>query len=342
MGTWTLIDTETDGLYPPIHVIDIAAQRFDGLEPLGPPFQIYVDHGIGIPSDAQAIHGYTTDFIQENGVSPSKAYGELRSYVGGDQISAHYLQFDWDRVLVPELRKLKIPQIGKRGFCTWLLSRRALPEHSSHKLDFLRDTHGLSCSRPHTALGDVESVTDLLTRIIFPRLSSIGFDTFDRVREFSALKPILRCKCLIQGLSYEDEARKIAEVRKEKRRLDRFLMDVRCGLYSIPDVILDHNLIDENPSVEFLGKTFLFTGKMEWGSRSKAGAAISERGGTLSKSKAINEDIDYLVLGEDKFRGWTSLIKGGKLTKALLTRFEQSHLKYRIILEQDFVAALQD
>jgi DNA polymerase III epsilon subunit-like protein len=341
MSTWTLLDTETTGLYPPIHVIDVAAQKFEGLTPIGDPFQVYIDHNITIPPEATAVHGYTTDFISQNGIEPSAGYKQLRAYIGDDPVVAHYLMFDWNRVLIPELIRLREQPIGHRGFCSWLLSRRALPEHPTHKLDYLRDAHQLACSRPHSALGDVESVQDLLTRVIFPRLASIGYDTLEGVREFTALRPVLKCKCLIQGMDYEEEARKIAETRKEKRRLEKFTFEVECGEYPIPSLLLDHDLIDEDPSIEFVGKTFLFTGKMAWGTRPKATALINERGGSVSKSKAITKDIDYFVLGEDKEKGWTSLIHGGKLTKAFLKRFKEPHLKYRIVREEDFIAALQ-
>jgi DNA polymerase III epsilon subunit-like protein len=213
-NTWTLIDTETDGLYAPIHVIDIAAQKFHGLEPVGEPFQVLINHGIRIPPEATAVHGYTTDFILRHGIDPGRAYRALRSYIGNDPVVSHNVSFDWDRVLMPEWARLREEPIGRRGFCALLLSRRALPEHPTHRLDYLRDYHGLACSRPHSALGDVEATADLLTRIIFPRLTAVGFGSVDGVHEFVSLRPVLRCRCLIQGLDYEEEAQKARAARK--------------------------------------------------------------------------------------------------------------------------------
>ena len=341
MSSWTLIDTETDGFSSPIHIIEVAAQKFYELTPVGDPFRVFLDHRITIPAEPTSIHGYTTDFIRQNGIDPLAAYRQLRDYIGGDLVVSHYLPFDWDRALMPELNRLNEHPIGSRGFCSWLLSRRTLPEHPTHKLDYLRDIYGLTCSRPHSALGDVESVRDLLVRIVFPRLASIGCDTLDGVRGFVALSPVLKCKCLIQGLDYEEEVRKISETRKEKRRLEKFISKVECGEYSIPSLLLDHDLIDEKPSIEFTGKTFLFTGKMEWGTRPEVASFVEERGGCVSGSKTITKDIDYFVLGEDKEKGWTSLLHGGKLKQAFLKRFKQSELKYRIVREEDFIAALQ-
>jgi DNA polymerase III epsilon subunit-like protein len=352
MNTWTLIDTETDGFYAPIHVIDIAAQKFDGLTPIGEPFQVFINHGIEIPPDATCVHGYTTEFVRKNGVDPSVAYQQLREFVEDDPIVAHYLRFDWDRVLVPELIRLRERPIGSRGFCSWMLSRRALPEHPTHKLDYLRDTYELECSSPHSALGDVESVRDLLTRVVFPRLASIGYDDLNGIREFSSISPVRKCKCLIEGLDYEEESRRISQTRKlaslrereareQRQQFDRFILDIELGSYSVPSLLLDFDLIDENPAIEFRGKHFLFTGKMVWGTRMEAAIRIEERGGFVSKSQTVTNEIDYFVLGEDKDRGWTSLIHGGKITRAFIKRFKEPDCIFKIIREEDLIAALQ-
>jgi DNA polymerase III epsilon subunit-like protein len=63
---WTLVDTETDGLWAPIHVVEIAAQRFQGLMPVGEPFRVFINHDIEISPAATMVHGYTTDFIKAN------------------------------------------------------------------------------------------------------------------------------------------------------------------------------------------------------------------------------------------------------------------------------------
>lgn len=220
-STWTLIDTETDGLFAPIHVIDVAAQKFDGLTPVGEPFQVYINHEVSIPPEATAVHGYTTEFIRKHGIHPGTAYRGLRSYIGTDPVVSHNVSFDWDRVLVPEWTRLREEPIGQRGFCALLLSRRALPEHSTHRLDYLRDFHSLACSRPHSALGDVEATADLLTRIIFPRLAAIGYGSIAGIREFVSLRPVLRCRCLIEGLNYEEEAQRIRAARRTETPASR-------------------------------------------------------------------------------------------------------------------------
>jgi DNA polymerase-3 subunit epsilon len=342
MNSWVLLDTETDGLYPPIHVIEVAVQRFIDKEPDGNPFRVFIDHGIDIPPDATAVHGYTTSFIKKNGIKPTDAYNALRSQIGQLPVVAHNLGFDWDRVLIPELARLRLEPLGTRGFCTCLLSRRTLPEQPSHSLDYLREQYTLRCSRPHSALGDIESVADLLTRIVFPRLDEIGLKEIAEIAAFSTLTPLLKCRCLIQGLSYEEEHGRLKELRKEKKELENLLTTVEFGQNDItlPRLILDCSLIEENPEIEFRDQVFQFTGQLACGSRENAQREVVLRGGILPKSKSITEDLHYLILGEDRAKGWLSLLSGRKLREAFLRKMRGERPQLKIIQETDFIAAL--
>jgi len=340
MKSWTLIDTETDGLTSPVHIIEISAQRFEGLNPVGEPFHAYLNHRVPIPDDAHSIHGFTADFLSANGEEPSSAYVRFKGYADRSAIVSHFLAFDWNRALMPELLRLGIDSIGFRGFCTWMLSRRALPEHVTHRLDFLREEYDLDCSRPHTAKGDVESTSDLLTRIIFPRLASIGLSTIEEVNRFANITPPLRCKCMVLGLDYGEEQRRIIENRNEHRRLEKFLDAVKKGSYSIPDLILDHELIEESPTISLRGTNFLLTGGFSAGTRPEIAEMILRAGGVVATSKAVTKKTDYLVLGESKDWGWTTLIRGGKLTSAFLRRLGDPLYNFRIIREEDLIASL--
>lgn len=348
MKDWILVDTETDGLMAPIYAIEVAAQRFREFKPEGEPFRIFINHDIEIPEAAIAVHGYTTEFIKENGLNPKKAYDQLGKYICGDPIASHYLAFDWTRVLFPEWERLGINPLGSKGFCTWKLVKRALPEFPTHRLDFLRPQFGLKCSRAHSAIGDVEAVQDLLTRIVFPKLQEMGISTINDVVEFTRLHP-LRCRCLIQGLDYKIELERVegeralqkaekTAKRKEQEARERFIREVESGQYPLPKLISDFDLIEEDPVVYFKDRVFQFTGKMEWGSRSEAGRAVEKKNGRVSMAKQLALETDYLVLGEDPEDGWTRRV--AKLTQAFLRRLKGTNPSLRIILEKDFANAL--
>jgi DNA polymerase III epsilon subunit-like protein len=198
---WAIIDTETDGLWAPIHVVEIAAQLMEDGSPCGEPFQIFLDHDVVIPPETVAIHGYTREFLRKHGRPPAEAHEAFRQYLQGCPIVAHNLSFDWDRVLLPEWERLGIPAMGRRGFCTLLLARRLLYETTTHRLDALKHQFSLGDERSHRALADVRTVIRLFEQVLRPRLESLNLATFDAWQEFSRSVPVSAChRVLLQTL----------------------------------------------------------------------------------------------------------------------------------------------
>jgi putative phage-type endonuclease len=195
---WIIIDTETDGLYEPIHVVEIAAQRMRGWEPDGSTFQIFLDHGVDIPGEAVAVHGYTKAFLRKHGTDPREAHEQFRDYVGNLPLVAHNLSYDWNRALCPEWARLGMDPIGQRGFCTMTLSRRAIDETSNYKLDTLRTHFQLKTGRSHHAANDVDAVVQLFGRVLGPRLEPLNFDSIEDLRKFSKKTPVAKCLSEVQ------------------------------------------------------------------------------------------------------------------------------------------------
>jgi DNA polymerase III epsilon subunit-like protein len=194
---WTIVDTETDGLWAPIHVVEIAAQIMEDWQPCGEPFQVFLNHNVYIPAEVVAVHGYTREFLRKHGRPPAEAHEAFREYVRGCPIVAHNLSFDWDRVLLPEWERLGIPAIGQRGFCTLLLARRLLVETASHRLDALKHQFGLGEERSHRALADVKTVVRLFGDLLRPRLEFLNLASFEAWQEFSRRTPVSECHRLL-------------------------------------------------------------------------------------------------------------------------------------------------
>jgi len=190
---WVIVDTETDGLYEPIHVVEIAAQAMEGWDPSGPPFQVFLNHGVPIPPEATAIHGYTQRFLKRHGIDPSDAHARFGEYVSGCPLVCHNISYDWNRALVPEWERLGCSPIGTRGFCTMLLARRTIHETRKYNLEILRSHFGIRSGRSHHAAGDVDAVVQLFTGVIAPRLAAAGIDTFGAVQAFTRRTPIRKC-----------------------------------------------------------------------------------------------------------------------------------------------------
>ncbi len=194
---WILIDTETTGLVAPIYVIEIAAQRMRGWDPVGERFHCYLDHGVRVPPEATAVNHITTEFLRSNGSPPLEAHAAYADYVGDRPVASHSLSYDWDRCLRPERERLRQRPAGTRGFCTMLLSRRVLPEARSVSLDVLRVQLGISSSGAHSASGDVDTVLDLVRGWFRPRLEAAGISTLADVMKFSRTTPIRKCHALL-------------------------------------------------------------------------------------------------------------------------------------------------
>ena len=199
---WVIIDTETTGLWDPIYIVEIAGQLMEGWEPIGAPFRMLLNHNVHVPSDAVAIHGYTQEYLKAHGDPPGQVYQAFRDYVRDYPLVAHNLTYDWNRCLVPEWERLRIPAIGQRGFCTMLLGRRVIPETRGHSLDHLRDCFNLNPDgRAHRAKFDVGTVVDMFCNIYRPRLERAALTTFESVAGFSRQTPVAECIDIIRKAS---------------------------------------------------------------------------------------------------------------------------------------------
>lgn len=184
---WCLIDTETSGIEAPIFVVEIAAQRMRGWEPQGSPFVRLLDHKTDIPPQASRVNGYTREILERDGLPPIQVYTELAIYAGMRPIGAYNLAHDWDTVLVPEWQRLGISSPAERGFCVYELTRRLIDPSpaGNHKLQTLRQFYRLPARGAHTALGDVQTVADLLAQVLSPLCEAHALRDLAAVRRFT-------------------------------------------------------------------------------------------------------------------------------------------------------------
>ena len=184
---WVLIDTETNGISDPIFVVDLAVQRMKGWEPDGPPFQSLINQNVDIPAEVSRINGYTREILERDGKTARSVYSQLREYVGNLPMASYNLDFDWDRVLVPELKRLQLPLIGERGFCVLRLAQRLLdPVPAGNcKLQTLRQFYRLPERGAHSAYGDVLTVVDLLKKVLRPIALQRDLDTWTKLVNYT-------------------------------------------------------------------------------------------------------------------------------------------------------------
>jgi DNA polymerase-3 subunit epsilon len=184
---WILLDMETTGFATPIHAVEVAAQRMRGWAKDGEPFRRLLDHECEIPAEASRVHGYSREILERDGNPPAEVYRELGEYAGSLPVVAYNLEFDWEKVLLPEWKRLGIPQIGVPGFCAMKLAQRLLdPVPAGNcKLQTLRQYYRLPENGAHTALGDVLTVIDLMQQVLRPLAEKRGLDKWEKIVGFA-------------------------------------------------------------------------------------------------------------------------------------------------------------
>ncbi|MGM1052491.1 MAG: exonuclease domain-containing protein [Pseudomonadota bacterium] len=185
---WILLDTETTGFKAPIYVVELAAQRMRGWSPEGPPFHRLLNHNTDIPPEASRVNGYTREILERDGEPPITVYNAFANYVDGQPLVAYNLRYDLDDVLRPEWQRLGIESIGRPGFCALRLAQRLLDPvpAGNHKLQTLRQFYRLPQRGAHSALGDVETVIDLMQQVLRPLAEERGLETWEAISTCAA------------------------------------------------------------------------------------------------------------------------------------------------------------
>ncbi len=159
-----------------------------GWDPVGEPFRRLLNHCQEIPPEASRVHGYTGEILERDGEPPQQIYAEFRDFAGDLPFVSYNLEFDWDRVLVPEWRRLGISNIGRRGWCALRLAQRLLDPApaGNRKLQTLRQYYRLDERGAHSAQGDVQTVCDLLGHVLRPVAEQRGLTTWAAVSVFAS------------------------------------------------------------------------------------------------------------------------------------------------------------
>ena len=184
---WIILDTETTGFTTPIYVVELAAQRMRGWQPVGDPFRKLLNQNQQIPSEVSRVHGYTREILERDGEPAEEVYDAFARYAEGLPLVAYNLDYDLGRVLHPEWSRLKINPIGVSGFCALRLAQRLLdPVPAGNcKLQTLRQYYRLPERGAHTGLGDVMTVVDLFAHVLRPIAEQRGLQTWDQLAGFT-------------------------------------------------------------------------------------------------------------------------------------------------------------
>jgi DNA polymerase III subunit epsilon len=190
-----VLDTETTGLdpYQGHRVVEIGCVELINRIPSGKTFHCYLNPERDVPTEAQAIHGHSTEFLKDKPLFAEIADG-LVAFLDGASLVIHNAAFDMG-FLNAELDRVGRTAIGHdRIIDTLLLARRKHPG-GPNRLDDLCARYRIDNSRrtKHGALLDAELLAEVYIELIGARqaqlvladafaVSSVALDADGRAR----------------------------------------------------------------------------------------------------------------------------------------------------------------
>jgi len=161
-----ILDTETTGLEPAQghRIIEIGAIELVNRRPTGRTFQKYLNPERAIDAGAQAVHGLTAEFLQDQPTFAAVA-DELVAFIRGAELIIHNAPFDVG-FLEHEFGRLPAPQHLLTDLCTvldTLALARQLHPGQRNSLDALCKRYGVDNSNRelHGALLDARILADV-------------------------------------------------------------------------------------------------------------------------------------------------------------------------------------
>ncbi len=155
---YVICDTETTGL-PPCKAVEIAMTEIgEDLQVLQHWYSL-IDPEIPIQSEAQAIHGISSDMLVDSPTSEEFIDHVLGGKLEGDIcIIAYNVKFD-----LPMLT-----HIGNvtHTICVLEMARMLVKDTVNHKLQTIRQHFGIAENKAHSAAGDVEVTLEVLRRLL--------------------------------------------------------------------------------------------------------------------------------------------------------------------------------
>ncbi len=166
-GRVVVFDTETTGCSSWDEICQIAAVEYV-CGSLSRKLSLYVCPTCRMNPWAEAVHGLSMEFLQENGVAPTEAMRQFFDFIGRDVLLvAHNATFDL-RMLDHECRKFGIffaPE-GLETCDTLALSRKLRPDLESHALAKLIEALAIDGVNSHDALDDALACAGVLFNLL--------------------------------------------------------------------------------------------------------------------------------------------------------------------------------
>jgi DNA polymerase III subunit epsilon len=171
-----VLDTETTGLDPAQghRLVELGCIELVNRIPSGANFHAYLNPEREVPAEAFAIHGLSTEFLQDKPRFP-EVVDEFLAFIGEAPLVIHNAGFDHG-FLNAELKRIERALIARERLIDTLAIARRKHSAGPYSLDALCARYGIDNARrtKHGALLDAEILAEVYVELIGARQASLG------------------------------------------------------------------------------------------------------------------------------------------------------------------------
>ncbi len=171
-----VLDTETTGLdpYQGHRIVEIGCVELINRIPTGATYHAYINPERDMPSEAEAVHGLTLQFLSDK-PRFAEVVEDLVTFLGDAKLVIHNAGFDLAFLNAELERCKKAALLRERAIDTLTLARRRHPG-GPNKLDDLCVRYGIDNSKrtKHGALLDAELLAEIYADLAGGRQARLG------------------------------------------------------------------------------------------------------------------------------------------------------------------------
>src|SRR6476469_7297379 len=171
-----VLDVETTGLDPiqGHRIVELGCVELLNRIPTGSTFHVYLNPDRDMPAEAFAVHGLSTEFLQQHRRFLEVA-DEFLAFIGDAPLVIHNASFDHG-FLCAELKRAERALIARERLIDTLMLARRKHSAGPYSLDALCGRYGIDNSRrtKHGALLDAEILAEVYVELIGARQAQLG------------------------------------------------------------------------------------------------------------------------------------------------------------------------
>ena len=185
-------------------IVQIAAIRLDKNGAPKESFMRFLRNEKSVGASA-SVHGFSDEFLRENGEEPQKVLAEFLDFLRGAWIVGHNVTYDIS-ILTSELERLGLPEPEFPGYYDTLdIFRRFYPNLPNHKLEFLGERFEVRHKSSHDAFDDVCATAELLLYAVEHKILPTAEPRRACVKTFGKVfYSIASAMTKLRGLAYKE------------------------------------------------------------------------------------------------------------------------------------------